>query len=107
MNHVHRFTEKARRAAKSLKAGITRVAIKIMTAKCEARQHLALASNRLSTKELAFGTSGGSNFMEDAGGWLIAAVIAFLVLVSIYSLFKTGIIPNVSSKSSSMFNYSA
>lgn len=49
----------------------------------------------------------GAMYVDEGGNMLIAAVVGMLLLVSIYSLFKTGVVPNVTSKTSAMFTYSA
>ncbi|MFT9078380.1 DUF6133 family protein [Ethanoligenens sp.] len=49
----------------------------------------------------------GAMYVDEGGNMLIAAVVGMLLLVSIYSLFKTGVIPNVNTKTSAMFTYSA
>lgn len=38
---------------------------------------------------------------------LIACILGMLLLVSLYALYKNNIIPNVTSKTNDMFNYTA
>lgn len=45
------------------------------------------------------------SFIEDAGRILIGVVIAMLLLVFVYALFKNNIFPSTTSKVNDMFNY--
>lgn len=48
----------------------------------------------------------GAMYVDEGGNMLIAAVVGMLLLVSVYSLFKIGVIPNVNTKTNAMFTYS-
>lgn len=49
----------------------------------------------------------GAMYVDEGGNMLIAVVVGMLLLVSIYALFKGGVMPNITSKTTSMFTYSA
>jgi hypothetical protein len=49
----------------------------------------------------------GEMYVDTAAKILIACVLGMLLLVSLYALFKNVIIPNVTDKTNSMFNYAA
>lgn len=49
----------------------------------------------------------GAMYVDEGGNMLIAVVVGMLLLVAIYALFKTGIIPNINTKTSAMFTYTA
>ncbi|MFT8888258.1 MAG: DUF6133 family protein [Ethanoligenens sp.] len=49
----------------------------------------------------------GEMYVDTAAKILIACVLGMLLLVSLYALYKNNIIPNVTTKTSSMFNYTA
>lgn len=49
----------------------------------------------------------GAMYVDEGGNMLIAVVVGMLLLVSIYALFKSGVIPNISSKTNAMFTYTA
>lgn len=47
----------------------------------------------------------GEMYVDTAAKILIACVLGMLLLVSLYALFKNVIIPNVTTKTTDMFNY--
>ena len=49
----------------------------------------------------------GEMYVDTAAKILIACVLGMLLLVSLYALFKNVIIPNVTTKTTDMFNYAA
>lgn len=51
--------------------------------------------------------TSGEMYVDTAAKVLIACVIGMLILVSFYALYKSNIIPNVTSKINDMFNYTA
>lgn len=107
MSHVFRKVKNAVLGlGKKVQLMVTQFGVKAKMSQENVHAACKKASDHLSAHELLAGTAGGS-FLEDAGGWLIAVVIGFFILVAIYALFKTGVIPNVTNKTSSMFTYSS
>ena len=51
--------------------------------------------------------TSGEMYVDTAAKVLIACVIGMLILVAFYALFKSNIIPSVTSKINDMFNYTA
>lgn len=51
--------------------------------------------------------TSGEMYVDTAAKVLIACVIGMLILVAFYALFKSNIIPSVTSKINDMFNYAA
>lgn len=49
----------------------------------------------------------GAMYVDEGGNMLIAVVVGMLLLVSIYALFKGGVVPNITTKTNAMFTYSA
>lgn len=49
----------------------------------------------------------GAMYVDEGGNMLIAVVVGMLLLVSIYAMFKGGVMPNITSKTNSMFGYTA
>lgn len=64
------------------------------------------ANNMMGRARNAMLETDGAMYVDEGGNMLIAAVVGMLLLVSVYSLFKTGIIQNVNTKTNSMFTYS-
>lgn len=55
----------------------------------------------------AVNARSGEMYVDTAAKILIACVLGMLLLVSLYALYKNNIIPNVTTKTSSMFSYTA
>lgn len=49
----------------------------------------------------------GAMYVDEGGNMLIAVVVGMLLLVSIYALFKTAVVPNITNKTNAMFTYSS
>lgn len=62
-------------------------------------------ANRLFVR--AMNAREGAMYVDEGGNMLIAVVVGMLLLVGIYTLFKTGIIPNITTKTNAMFTYTA
>ena len=55
----------------------------------------------------AVNARSGEMYVDTGVKILIACILGMLLLVSLYALYKNNIIPNVTNKTNSMFNYTA
>lgn len=77
--------------------------LKIAAARTAAKAETKLGEFCIKVRE----ARSGEMYVDTAAKILIACVLGMLLLVSLYALYKNNIIPNVTTKTSSMFSYTA
>lgn len=80
----------------------------VNTVRCTVKNSVQKVRERLLVAYVkAACATSGEMYVDTAAKVLIACVIGMLILVAFYALFKSNIIPSVTSKIDDMFNYTA
>ena len=73
--------------------------------KIKAKANKAVVSAKIAT-ETALKSKKGEGYIDTAVKWIIGIVIGGVILVALYSLFKTNLLTTLETKLNGYFNYS-